>query len=164
VFEPANPTEPVATPEGDAVRAEHASATFLSLIVDLLNRRGLVGDVRGYDPTGSKASESLFVGPWAAIWLRPRREPSCPGATARVLDAMRHHLDRHNGHGECHVGTPQRDFRIETDQVSSWLARWHDEQSNVKLWLVSGPQPGPIAVTRRPGDCTLVGWRTARST
>jgi hypothetical protein len=157
VFEPANPTEPVATPEGYAVWVEHASDGFLPLIVDLLNQRGLVGDVRSYDPTASKASESLFAGPWAAMWLRPRREPSCAGATARVLDAMRRHLDRNNGHGECHVGTLQRDFRIKMSQVSSWLARWHDEQSNVRLWPVSGPQPGPIAVMRRPGECTLVG-------
>ena len=157
LFEPAEPTEPLATPEGYAVRVEQGSARFLSMIVDLLDRRGLVGDVHGYTPTSPSASESLLVGPWAVVWLRPRRESSLPGATARVLDAMRHHLDRHSGQGECHLSTLQGDFRVQVRHLNAWLTRWNRDESNVRLWPVSGPEPGPIAVMRRPGVSTLVG-------
>lgn len=157
LLEPAQPSDPVATPEGYAIHVEDGTAKFLSVVIELLDRRGLVGHVRGYDPQKPDPSESLLAGPWSAVWFRPCREADVPGATSRVLEVVRRHVDRHGGRGECHVWTLQRMFCVEMGDLDSWLRRWRDDDNDVRLWPVSGLIPRPIAVVRPYGEYMLAG-------
>jgi hypothetical protein len=48
-------------------------------------------------------------------------------------------------------------FVVPMGELGSWLRRWRDEESDVRLWPVSGPTPGSIAVVRPYGEYMLVG-------